>query len=112
VTALLSLLLPGIGHAYVGKWGEAVARAVMGLWVLCMALIALVGQGPGAPMSIMFTAVAGALWAVGSHDAYREAAGDPGAALLRGRSLLGVFLGLMGLSIVAVMVSTLSALRP
>jgi ribosomal protein L40E len=110
MAALLSLFLPGAGHAFVGQWGQAAARAVTSTWVLCMALMFAFEQGPTAAVTILFGVAAFGLWAVGGHDAYREAAGDSAGVILRGRSFMFVFLSLVGLSVVAVFVSAFAAL--
>ena len=46
--AALSLLWPGVGHAYLGDWGQALARAVAGAWVTFVALLLSVSAGSGA----------------------------------------------------------------
>jgi hypothetical protein len=109
--ALLSLLLPGAGHAYVGQWGQALGRAVTSVWVACMALIFALGHGVASPLSLAFQAAALGLWAASAHDAYREAAGQSGAVILAGRSLLWTWVALVLLSILGIFVSMMPALR-
>jgi hypothetical protein len=109
-TALLSLFMPGAGHAYVGLWGQAAARAVTSIWVISVALMFALAQGPAAPIPLLFEALAFGLWTIAAHDAYREAAGDGGSVFLRGRTFMFVFLGLVALSVVAVFVSAFAAL--
>ena len=108
---LLSLLLPGAGHAYLGLWGQAIARAVTSIWVLFVLLATGVQQGLSAPMPIFFALASFALWAATAHDAFREAVGDPRSVLLRGRTFLYVVMGLIALSVVMVFVTALGA-RP
>lgn len=110
MAALLSLFMPGAGHAFVGLWGQAAARAVTNTWVVSVALLFAFEQGPTAAGTFLFGAAAFGLWAAAAHDAYREAAGDAGRAMLRGRSLMFVFLCLVGLSVIAVFVSAFAAL--
>jgi hypothetical protein len=108
--ALLSLFMPGAGHAFVGLWGQATARAVTSTWVVCVALLFAFEQGPTAAGTFLFGAAGFGLWAAAAHDAYREAVGDAGSAILRGRSLMFVFLCLVGLSVITVFVSAFAAL--
>jgi hypothetical protein len=109
--ALLSLLLTGAGHAYLGLWGQAVARAVTSLWVLFVMLSSALQQGLRAPMPMAFGAAAFALWTVTAHDAYREAIGEPSGVLLTRRRFLYAVLGLLALSIVMVFATALGARR-
>lgn len=102
--AVASLLLPGVGHAYLGLWGQAVARGVIGLWLLATVITALaIGGSSSKLMALTFGAAALGLWAVSAHDAAQEAAGRPGAALLKGRMFLWVVLGLLALMMVQVL---------
>jgi hypothetical protein len=111
IAALLSLLLPGAGHGYLGMWGQAVARAVTSLWVVSVVLATALEQGLASPTPLLFGTASFALWAVGSHDAYRDARGEHDAVLLAGRALLNVVLGLILLSLVTLFVTALGA-RP
>lgn len=102
--AVASLLLPGVGHAYLGLWGQAVARGVIGLWLLATVITALaIGGSSSKLMAMTFGAAALGLWAVSAHDAAQEATGRPGAALLKGRMFLWVVLGLLALMMVQVL---------
>lgn len=93
--ALISLFLPGAGHAYLGLWGDAVARAVTSLWVSAIVAISLV-QGPNARfMAIVFGLAATALWFAGAHDAFQEASGRSSQQLLKGRAFMWVTIGLL-----------------
>ena len=100
--ALLSLLMPGAGHAYLGLWGQALARAITSLWVLFVMLAGAVQRGLFAPMPIVFAVASVALWGIAAHDAYREARGERAAILLTSRVFLYVVLGLVALSVVMV----------
>ena len=109
--ALFSLFFPGAGHAYLGMWGQAVARAVLSLWVLLVAVVGLLDKKvPGSLiMALLFGLAALGLWLVAAHDAFREASDDSGGALLRGKRFLYVVLGLMALLFVAMLVALLTA---
>jgi ribosomal protein L40E len=106
--ALVSLAWPGAGHAYLGMWGQAIARAVTNAWVLAVTALAAAQQGPAAAMSLVFALAAFAWWAIAAHDAYREALREPSAVLLRGRSLLWVVLGLLLLALVMLLAGVLA----
>jgi ribosomal protein L40E len=99
---LISLFYPGAGHAYVGEWGQAIARGVLSSWVMLVLVVALAQWGtPGSLLlSIVFGLASFVLWAVTAHDAYRSAAGQDGLVILRGRAFLYVVLGLLLLLIV------------
>jgi hypothetical protein len=109
--ALLSLFLPGAGHAYLGLAGQAVARSVMSLWVVGVSLIALFsgGGGAAAPVTVIFGLAAVALWLTAAHDAYREARNQSSLVLLSGRRFLYVTLGLIGVLFVVMTVGALGA---
>jgi ribosomal protein L40E len=99
-TALLSLLCPGAGHAYLGLWGQAIARAVVSAWAGLVVLFAALQGGPGAlPTILSFGAVAFCLWGVAAHDAYREARGEGDATALKSKHFLFLVLGLLGLQV-------------
>lgn len=110
-TAMISLFFPGAGHAYLGMWGQAVARAVLSLWVLLVAVVGLVDKDvPGSlVMAGLFGFVALLLWIVAAHDAFREATNDTGRILLRGRRFLYLVLALMALLFVAMLVALMTA---
>ena len=95
--ALLSLLLPGAGHAYIGSIGQAIARGVLSVWVVSVILLSLFagGKGNSGLVVIVFGLVATALWMVGAHDAYREARGETKSVILKGKLFLYVTLGLL-----------------
>ncbi|MDQ3783378.1 MAG: hypothetical protein M3360_00545 [Actinomycetota bacterium] len=94
--AMLSLFMPGSGHGYLGLWGQAVARAVLGLWVSGIVLLAGLQDGAGSGLiAIVFGAASFGLWIVTAHDAYREAGHDPGAVILKGRLFLYTVLALL-----------------
>jgi hypothetical protein len=109
--ALLSLFLPGAGHAYLGLWGQAAARAVTAAWVGAVAVAAAAGRGVASPPAVLFALVSFALWVVSAHDAYRESQRDRASVLLAGRSFLWAVVGLLLLSVVMLFASTLGT-RP
>lgn len=95
--ALYSLFLPGAGHAYVGLMGQAIARAVMSIWVVGVALVAVL-SGPGrasALISVTYGLAAVGLWLAAAHDSYREAMDQPGLCWLSGRRFLYVTVALI-----------------
>ena len=109
--ALLSLFLPGAGHAYVGLWGQGIARAVVSVWVIVVLLVAFLQRGdPGTSLiAIVFGLVAFALWGVAAHDAYREARREETLVLLKGRAFLYVVLGLLVLMLILLTAAGLRA---
>lgn len=95
-TALISLFFPGAGHAYLGLWAQAVARAVVSVWVIAMTLFfAIGGKGGSMPVAVLFALMGFGLWGTAAHDAFREANGEPGQALLQGRRFTYLVLSLL-----------------
>jgi hypothetical protein len=107
--ALISLFFPGAGHAYMGRWGQAVARAVISLWALLVCFFAGVQGGQGIMLAAVFGVIAFALWVIAAHDAYREASGSSALALIKSNHFLYLVLGLLGLQISMVFFVALSA---
>jgi hypothetical protein len=107
--ALVSLFLPGAGHAYLGQWGQAVARAVISLWALLVCFFAGVQGGRGMLLAVVFGVIAFSLWVIAAHDAFREASGSPALALIKSHHFLYLVLGLLGLQISMVFIVALSA---
>lgn len=108
--AMLSLFMPGAGHGYLGLWGQAVSRAILGLWVSGMVLLAGLQDGAGSGLiAIVFGAASFGLWIVTAHDAYREASHNPRAVILEGRTFLGTVLGLLLVLLGMLVVSGLRA---
>ena len=109
--ALYSLFFPGAGHAYVGMWGQAVARGVLSAWVLLVTLVGILDRDvPGSLiMALLFGLASLGLWAVAAHDAYREAANESGQVLMRGRRFLYVVLGLMALLFLMMFIAMMTA---
>ena len=107
--ALLSLFIPGAGHAYIGLWGQGIARAVVSVWVIVVLLVSFLQRGdPGTGLTaIVFGLVAFALWAVAAHDAYREARREEALVLLKGRAFLYLVLGLLVLMLILMTVAGL-----
>jgi hypothetical protein len=96
--ALYSLFFPGAGHWYMDMRPQAIARGVLSVWVVLVALLAGI-QGSLA-LALPFAAVAFALWVLGAHDAYREARGESAQVILKGRMFMYVVLGLLLLMVV------------
>lgn len=92
-TALISMFFPGAGHAYLGMWSQAIARGVINVWVLLMAVFFAIGGSTF--VALMFGAGAFALWATAAHDAYREANGESREVILQGRRFTYVVLSLL-----------------
>ena len=108
--ALISLFFPGAGHAYLGHWGQAIARGAVSSWVGLVVLFAAFQGGPGAvPTLVAFGIAAFCLWAVSAHDSYRAAAGEDSAALLKNKHFLFLVLGLLGLQIGLLFLGALTA---
>lgn len=109
--ALLSLFLPGAGHGYLGRWPEAIARAVLSLFVVAVALVGAFADGvPGSLLLAgMFGLAAFALWAGAAHDAYRSARGEDDLVILRGRRYMYVTFALMGVLMMGLVVAFVSA---
>lgn len=108
--AMLSLFMPGAGHGYLGMWGQAVARGVLGLWVSGIVLIAGLQDGAGSGLiAIVFGVASFGLWAVTAHDAHREASHNPGAVILKGRAFLYTVLGLLAMLLCMLVISGLRA---
>ena len=93
--ALVSLFWSGAGHAYLGLWGQAVARGVIGLWLAAVVVFVGVQRGPATALPLLFGVIAFALWLIAAHDAYREATGASSAVILKPRYFLYVVLGLL-----------------
>lgn len=94
--ALLSLFLPGAGHAYAGLWPQAVARGLVSIWIIAMVFVSAVAGGAGSSVIAGVFVVAGfAFWAVAAHDAYREAGLEGAAVFLTGRVFVFVVLALL-----------------
>jgi ribosomal protein L40E len=109
-TALLSLLFPGAGHAYLGLWGQAIARAIVSGWVGLVVVFAALQGGAGAmPTTLAFGIAAFSLWSVAAHDAYREARGEGDATVLKARHFLFLVLGLLGMQVGLMVVTAFGA---
>ncbi|MEA2461638.1 MAG: hypothetical protein QOH90_1815 [Actinomycetota bacterium] len=94
-TALFSLFFPGAGHAYLGQWGQAIARGVISVWVVFTALMGAVQKNGGLAIAIVFGLAATGLWIASAHDAYRDAEGNHSLVLLKGKVFLYVVMGLL-----------------
>jgi hypothetical protein len=107
--ALISLFFPGAGHAYMGDWGQGVARAVVSIWAVLVCFFAGVQGGEGMLLAIAFGVIAFCLWVISAHDAFREASGSPALALIKSRHFLYLVLGLLGLQLSMVFIVALSS---
>jgi hypothetical protein len=112
-TALISLFFPGAGHAYLGLWGQAIARGVMSVWVAATALVAALTKGPNSgALMVTFGLAALALWLVAAHDAFREARGEQAFVLLKGRRYLWLTIALLGVMFLTLMMGLVGANAP
>lgn len=112
-TALISLFFPGAGHAYLGLWGQAIARGVMSVWVATTALVAAITKGPNAgALTVTFGLAALLLWLVAAHDAFREARGEQALVLLKGRRFLWLTIALLGIMFLTLMMGFVGANSP
>ena len=110
MAALISLFLPGAGHAYLGMWGQGVARAVISLWVVTVAIFSAAQAAPQAKvMAGLFGLVATALWVVAAHDAYREASAASKLVILKQKMFLYLVLSLLLLSVIMIFSTALGA---
>jgi ribosomal protein L40E len=108
--ALISLFFPGAGHAYIGMWGQAIARGVMSLWIAATALVAAITKGPNSgSLALTFGLASFVLWLIASHDAYRDARREPALVILKGRRFLWLTLALLGVMFLTLMVGALGA---
>jgi hypothetical protein len=109
--ALMSLFFPGAGHAYLGLWADAIARGVLSVWVILVAVVAAFAaeQASGRLVTILFGLIAFGLWGVAAHDAYRAARKERDRIILKGRGFLFLVLGLLGLLLLVLVGSALRA---
>jgi hypothetical protein len=108
MTAMISLFLPGAGHAYLGMWGQAIARGVISLWVLLVVVVAAFQRGAASSNVILVTFGLASimLWGVTAHDAYREARDERTLVVMKGKIFLYTVLGLL-LMLVAIVMSAM-----
>ena len=108
---LFSLFFPGAGHAYMGMWGQAIARGVLSFWVLLVTVVGILDKKvPGSLlMAAIFGIVALVLWLVTAHDTFREASNEPDKVLLKGKRFLYLVLGLMALLFVVMFIALMTA---
>lgn len=107
--AMYSLFMPGAGHWSMGLKAQAVARGIVSVWVVLVALLAAVA---GATlMAVVFGVAAFGLWMASAHDAYREARGETHMVLLKPRVFVYLVLGLLMLMIVLLVSAGLRAGR-
>lgn len=111
MAAMVSLFMPGAGHAYLGLWGQAIARAVVSLWVIMVVFVAALQRGAASSNLVMgvFSVVAIAFWAVAAHDAYREAKSEQSAVILKNKVFFYGVLGLLVLLVALLMSAVIKA---
>jgi hypothetical protein len=109
MTAMISLFFPGAGHAYLGMWPHAIARAVVSVWVGLMAFFfGIGGNGGSAAVAVLYGLIAFALWMVAAHDSYQEASAEPGRVLLHGRRFTYLVLGLLMLLLASLFLTAMT----
>lgn len=91
--AMFSLLFPGAGHWRLQMHGQAVARGLLGLWVMGVAIVGFL-QG-SLLLGLPFLLVLFTLWGLAAHDAYREANGERQLVIIKDRVFTYVVLGLL-----------------
>ena len=110
MAALLSLFLPGAGHAYLGRWPQAIARATVSFFLFLVTAISIGARGGTSTLvAVVFALVSFLWWAVAAHDAYREGSGDASRAVLRDRMFTYAVLGIFVLMTALVTLSLLTA---
>lgn len=107
--AMYSLFFPGAGHWYLGLTGQAVARGVLSVWVVLVAVLAAIAGS--VLMGVVFGLAALGLWIIAAHDAYREARRESAAVILKGRTFLYLVLGLLLLMVVLLVAAGVQAGR-
>jgi hypothetical protein len=110
--AALSLMFPGLGHRALGRSAEGLARAVVFLWTLGMALAIFlstsgVSAGPFRLLLLILIAAAAFVYASTAADAGRVARGE--APIMTSRMLLYGSTGLMFVIVVMLVVSGMRA---
>lgn len=110
--AALSLMFPGLGHRALGRSAEGLARAVVFLWTIGMALAIFVSAGrlsagPFRLLLLVLIAAAAFVYASTAADARRVARGD--APIMTSRMLLYGSTGLMFVIVVMLVVSGMRA---
>jgi hypothetical protein len=84
-----SLLLPGLGHAAVGRAPDGIARGMLFAWTFGTAIVILfsgVSSGPASGMLALYGTLAVGLYAFTAYEAYRMA--DGSGLLVSSRVLL------------------------
>jgi hypothetical protein len=108
-TVMFSMFFPGAGHAYLGLWGQAFARAVIGLWLLFTAAMGAVQRIGGLVIAVVFGIAALAHWGVTAHDAFRESEGMRSYVILKGKVLLYTVLGLLLILVILLVMAGMQA---
>lgn len=109
VAAAAGAIFPGFGHAYIGSWGQALARVAVAMWVVATIVAGMsVRTLPSRLMSVAFILAALGLWTLSSYDAYQAASNNPGSVVLKGRTFVWLVLGLVGLLALQVVTSIAS----
>jgi hypothetical protein len=75
---------------------------------MAMAAFFALGEGASILLAVVYGGAAFGLWAVAAHDAFREANGEPGQVLMRGRRFTYVVLGLLMLLLASLFLTALT----
>jgi hypothetical protein len=101
-SVLLGSLVPGGGFFVLGLAGSGVARLLMTMWALGIAVF-LGTQGALLALKILFVVAGLAVWAVSAVDALSAQRGDEGAVILKNRVIvitMGVLLAILFIGLV------------
>lgn len=110
VAAALSVL-PGAGHIYLRRIGDASARLLIAAWWVGTAF-AVSGRSPASLMvRVVFWLALVALATISAFDAYRQAEEPKAKPLLSSRLLLYWSLGMLGVLVLGLSVVTFSVQR-
>lgn len=87
-----SMLLPGLGHGWAGRIGDAIARGVLFCWTLGVGLLLITRKGSRAAgtfrgIGAVFVIAAIAVWMISFLEAQRLSKGDA-SGLVPGRALM------------------------
>jgi hypothetical protein len=108
-----SLAFPGLGHRAIGRAGDGIARAVLFLMALAIAIVALL-SGATVPavasVALLFGTIAIATYVGTAFEAARMARG--GRAVLSSRAILWILVGLLMGSVLILSLLVVSARPP
>lgn len=109
LAAALSIL-PGMGHIYLGRSGDAVVRITLALWWFGLAVM-LGGVSALRPIGAVFLIAGTGLVVITMSDAYRQAEDPEAEPFLSRRVILYASLALVGVLIFGVTMFTILSMR-